>query len=273
MGMSEILVNDIFKFAGSVLAGNTVKVRFLVPNPVGVDPLEEYLINPTVVINDWTLYWNKKKPFQDGDTVLTFCRKGETWLFVAAKKITGIDSSKYTAVDIPELQPYCGRLVIRYDNHSQNMVRLYSRLHSQLVVHELLAEPYCGDHFPGYEKIEMLSFKRLRSIVERQIPDWVTALSNVKAVYLITDSKSNKLYVGSATSNRGMLLQRWNDYVTSGHGGDVEFKHLDFDYIQSNFHFSILDHFTSSTSDDVVIAREQVWKNRLRTRCSGYNKN
>ena len=43
-------------------------------------------------------------------------------------------------------------------------------------------------------------------------------MQNQKAVYLITDKLSGKLCVGSATSERGMLLQRWTNYVDNGHG-------------------------------------------------------
>ena len=52
--------------------------------------------------------------------------------------------------------------------------------------------------------------------------DWIGALENQKAVYLIADLKLGKFYVGSATSNSGMLLQRWSNYVTNGHGGNKE---------------------------------------------------
>lgn len=58
-------------------------------NGDGVDPLEEYLRDPSIVADQWTLYYNKKKNFHIGDTVLSFVRKGGAWLLVAVKKITG----------------------------------------------------------------------------------------------------------------------------------------------------------------------------------------
>ena len=34
------------------------------------------------------------------------------------------------------------------------------------------------------------------------------------------------MYVGSATAQYGMLLQRWTNYIDNGHGGNVELKHI-----------------------------------------------
>lgn len=159
-----------------------------------------------------------------------------------------------------------------YQNKSQNLVRIYSTLHRQIVVHSILDDVYAGERFPGYEKVNV-SFKRLEQIFSHNIIDWTTALANTKAVYLITDSKSGKLYVGSATSGNGMLLERWRQYVETGHGGNAELKKLDFEYIRQNFKYSILRHFSSNISDAEILECESEMKNRLCSRMTGYNKN
>ncbi|MDY5944446.1 MAG: OPT/YSL family transporter, partial [Faecalibacterium sp.] len=102
-----------------------------------------------------------------------------------------------------------------------------------------------------------------------------TALS--MAVYLITDTKTGKLYVGSATSQTGMLLQRWSSYIADGHGGNEALKELvkkqGFDYVKENFQYSILENYNARMDDEYILRRESWWKETLRTREFGYNKN
>ena len=96
---------------------------------------------------------------------------------------------------------------------------------------------YDGDDFTGYENV-CLSFIQLEAILKRGKRDWLAALKNQKAVYLITDKNNGKLYVGSATGKNGMLLQRWGNYIATGHGGNKELielvKEKGFDFILTN---------------------------------------
>ena len=110
----------------------------------------------------------------------------------------------------------------------------------ELEVIEILSTAYDGDEFPGYENIR-LSFSQLETIIRNKRSGWLDALRNQKAVYLITDTSNGKMYVGSATAQYGMLLQRWTNYIDNGHGGNVEPKHIvdtkGFDYIKANFQY------------------------------------
>jgi hypothetical protein len=45
------------------------------------------------------------------------------------------------------------------------------------------------------------------------------------------------------------------------------------DYARKNFQFSLLEIFTMKTDDQLIIDKEQHWKNALLTRTFGYNKN
>ena len=101
---------------------------------------------------------------------------------------------------------------------------------------------------------------------------WKTAFQNQKAVYLITDTFNGKCYVGSAYGEK-MLLNRWQNYVTSKDGGNAQLQGLSKEHIQNNFRYSILDIFKASTNDNVIIARESWWKETLMTRKFGYNSN
>ena len=80
------------------------------------------------------------------------------------------------------------------------------------------------------------------------------------------------MYVGSAYGEH-MILGRWQSYIKTGNGGNIELKRLNFDYIKKNFKYSILDIFKSTIDDQMIIERENWWKEVLNTREFGYNKN
>lgn len=125
------------------------------------------------------------------------------------------------------------------------------------------------EKFPGYEHIH-LSWNQLKYVIDKE--SWKIALQNQKAVYLITDISNGKMYVGSAYGEN-MLLNRWQNYIKSGHGGNIQLEKLSREYIENNFKFSILDIFKSTTDDQVILNRESWWKNTLLTRTFGYNAN
>lgn len=71
-----------------------------------------------------------------------------------------------------------------------------------------------------------------RAINEKEIlkdnltyADWHTALSSVRAIYLIVDRTDGKQYVGSAYGEDG-LLQRWSMYINTKHGHNKKIKEL-----------------------------------------------
>ena len=60
-----------------------------------------------------------------------------------------------------------------------------------------------------------------------------------------------------------MIWGRWKDYIANGNGGNIELKSLDFEYIQKNFRYSILEIYKSTTDDDAILERESWWKRAL----------
>lgn len=81
----------------------------------------------------------------------------------------------------------------------------------------------------------------------------------------------------SATSENGMLLSRWTSYVNTGHGGNIELTDLvkqnGFDYIKENFQYAILENYNARVNDEIILQRENWWKNVLASRKFGYNAN
>jgi hypothetical protein len=95
---------------------------------------------------------------------------------------------------------------------------------------------------------------------------------------LITDTHSQKRYVGSAYGEWG-IWSRWRVYAELGHGGNVGMRDLlkdhDLDYCRKHFKFALLEHHDSRTDDASIVARENYWKQLLDTRHveTGLNRN
>jgi GIY-YIG catalytic domain len=132
----------------------------------------------------------------------------------------------------------------------------------ELTVAQILDEPYLGAEFPGYENI-VHDFGQLESIVQQSKPDWKAALESVKGIYLITDKKNGRMYVGSAYGSDG-IWSRWCCYIGTGHGCNDELtkliKSTGLAYARENFQLSILEFRPMKTSDQLILEREQYWK-------------
>lgn len=119
----------------------------------------------------------------------------------------------------------------------------------------------------------ILDFIELKEIITKQYSDWKKMLSVVKGIYLISDTKSGKLYVGSAYGEEG-IWGRWDKYVkTNGHGGNktlIELISKDSNYAL-NFQFSILMILPRTCTKDEAIKKEWLFKNKLGTNSFGLN--
>ncbi|MFA4923671.1 MAG: GIY-YIG nuclease family protein [Ignavibacteriaceae bacterium] len=104
---------------------------------------------------------------------------------------------------------------------------------------------------------------------------WKTALTSVYGVYLITDKKNGKMYVGSAYC-KDSIWSRWGSYINNGHGGNTRLEQLVIEegkeYL-TNYQFSILEISSKVKSKDEIIKREVHWKEKLLSREFGYNDN
>jgi hypothetical protein len=153
---------------------------------------------------------------------------------------------------------------VNFENHYRN-----------LKVVEIARQPYTGEAFPGYERID-IGFRMLETIFSIERPDWKAALENVKGVYLISDASNGKRYVGSAYGGTG-IWSRWSCYVQTAHGYNDELTKLitqgGKEHARSHFRFALLEHRPMKTDDAAILEREQYWKRVLLTREYGYNKN
>jgi hypothetical protein len=121
----------------------------------------------------------------------------------------------------------------------------------------------------------ILDFKELQEIITNQYREWKLMLSATKGIYLISDTKTGKLYVGSAYNEDG-IWGRWSSYVmTNGTGGNKTLKELvaeDNNYAY-NFQFSILMLLPKTITPDQAIQKERLFKNKLGTNSFGLNNN
>lgn len=130
--------------------------------------------------------------------------------------------------------------------------------------------------FTSYDKV-LLSFEALQKIIYNKAAykEWEDKLSAVAGVYLITDTKTGKLYVGSASGEQGGIWGRWSEYARTKHGGNkrlVELITADTDYC-NNFQFSILEVFPVKRDRHEVLEYEQLYKKKLGSIKFGLNDN
>lgn len=97
---------------------------------------------------------------------------------------------------------------------------------------------------------------------------WVTALKNTRGIYLLTCPRTKEQYVGAAIGMDG-FWGRWQNYVQTGHGGDVALKSRE----PSDYQVSILEVAGSSATVEDIITMETLWKKKLQSREMGLNRN
>jgi len=268
---NKIFLNEILQLEDL----NNVKVRFNLMFSGNWNPSDFYKNKDFATLLEGQ-YWNykTKKSYKEGHITIGFLKlAGDMWLLFHIGKVTK-DLNRFNGVgyefeQLSKYEKYFGRLIIKFKNKSQTMVRLATSVMDDCEVVQILPDTFDNDIFPGYDNIK-LSWGELSRVINKE--GWKTALQNQKGVYLITDISNGKMYVGSAYGDN-MILGRWQSYIKTGHGGNVELKKLTKSYISENFEFSILDIFKATTDDLLIINRETWWKNILKTKEFGYNKN
>jgi len=252
------------------------KIHLATSNQID-DPLDVYLAGN---FNAWQ-QWQKNRNFERPYVLSLIAMPGrDRWLFAGLYESAGrtwYEHDQHWDYDlrlVPASEVLQGRMIVRF-TRSGRQPYVYADNHvGELEVFEILPEPYSIAEFPGYRSVN-LSRADLELICRQQPESWRTALSNVAGVYLISDTQSGKLYVGSATSDGG-IWQRWCDYAVTGHGGNRDIKQLlAGEGIERTryFHYSILEIADTHTSPHDVRDRESHWKDVLMTRTNGLNAN
>ena len=177
------------------------------------------------------------------------------------------------------LNKYRKRLIVKLDeNLGINFELTYEAIEKKNIEVFEVFPNIASRKFNGYQNVS-ITHKELREIVSNNELSWKLALSYIKAVYVITDTKTGKLYIGSASGNSQGLWQRWECYADFKDltGGNKEFEVLveknGKNYILNNFKYSIVEIFDTKTNQEYILERENYWKNVFETKKFGMNWN
>jgi len=201
------------------------------------------------------------------------------WLFISAAEIIDIPENCRAKVKILErFIPLFGRLVIKYkkgNTYARYVFRM-SKVIDNCTVKQILPSQYSGEQFQGYDCVH-LSFRKLADIFDGKImPTYYAALKKVTGIYCLTDTKTGKLYIGSATGGEG-IAQRWGNYLDSCHADNKKllalYNEMGADYFEKNFTFTLIEYFGLFYDPERIREREQYWKMCFDTIKHGYNDN
>lgn len=240
-------------------------------------PLESFFEGK---FKEWQEY-QRNRNFQCNQIVSLIHLGRDKWLFAGVFAVEGIrektkdiigDIILYSTTEIKGLEDLTGRAIVRFDKNFRQSYLRGERYGDQLFLSEIREEKMSVRDFPGYNSV-IISYRILGTIIREEIPAWKSVLSNVSGIYIITDTKTGKLYVGSACGEGG-IWQRWAAYANNGHGGNKDLRALlklkGADYAKY-FQFSILEVIDLNANEKHVLSRESHWKDVLLSRKFGYN--
>ena len=225
-----------------------------------------------------------KEVFNGVDYIVSFV--GEAGLlsrFIGVYKVLRcrkLPKTQMSVIGTPHNIEYDFQEILNFDDLKERVIVKWSNAISwhQWIKNEMeVIEIHPGLHYKRFTDYTdfILSFSELNEILTNGYTDWKRMLSASKGIYLISDTKSGKLYVGSAYGEDG-IWGRWNSYVsTNGHGGNKQLKELiaeKADYAK-NFQFSILMILPKTITADQAIEKERLFKEKLGTNSFGLNSN
>lgn len=220
--------------------------------------------------------------FKDVDYIISFIgEEGTIARMVGVYEVLGYDEERANRVNTGKFY-YKMKWVEGFDEFNERVIINWGK--SALSWHqwlhkndkEVIAIERKGIDWvcPNYEEIK-LPYAQLARIVEDNIDIWRHKLTACNCIYVISDSMTGKLYVGS-TYNREGIWGRWKDYAKTGHGNDVELMRIletDPNYAKDNFTWSILQVLPFGISENEAVRIETLWKNKLGREACKLNKN
>ncbi len=158
------------------------------------------------------------------------------------------------------LDAFIGRLLIDWGPGKRSWIQRADRKGKKITE---LRKEFKEPDFPGF-----LNFIQPLSKLKMLPRGWVDALGASRGVYLLTCPKTKEQYIGSATGENG-FWRRWQDYIETGHGGNVGLKGRD----PSDYQVSILEVAGTALTTADIIQMELRWKSKLQSREMGLNRN
>lgn len=241
----------------------------------------------------------KKSRMSKKDLVFQFIEvEPHIWLLVDAVDVKEADGSllkfdefrnSYFPVakveTLTQYQPFFNRLTVNWKNLPQQFYYVKNEIINSVEINEILPKEYLNleNDFVGYENVSK-SYVELSNLIMKN--SWKNALSDVFGVYVLTDSYTGKLYIGSATGENG-IYGRWKTYLEKGYDKSEEedkkypnkqlrdlVEKKGIGYIKNNFIYTIVEIFPKNEMGKTkALQREIYWKEALKTRENGYNSN
>jgi hypothetical protein len=266
---------EVLKLSVPELSPHLAKLHLATDNG-SENPLDVYLAGHFAQWQSRQTKLNFKRRFVVSLIALPEANK---WLFAGLYESHGAiwqaswDAYQYTLSEVAEAAVLNGRVIVQFQRPGRQSSLNADAWSDQLVLCEMRPERLQVAGFPGYRKVQ-LSYTELCLICKETVQSWEAALKSVAGVYLISDTKTGKLYVGSA-SGKGGIWQRWQQYATTGHGGNAHLRALangDLEHFK-HFRFSVLEIAELHEDRDSILQREAHWKTILMSKEYGLNAN
>jgi len=153
-----------------------------------------------------------------------------------------------------------GKLFIEWGEGKRSWIQRADRQDKRITK---LRTAFKEPEFPGF-----LNFVESLSRLDRIPLGWIAALKASRGIYLLTCPKTKEQYVGKADGHDG-FWGRWQDYMQTGHGGNVALKSRD----PSDYQVSILEVAGTAAAAEEISRMESQWKTKLQSREMGLNRN
>lgn len=255
------------------------KIHFAIGSKRKDEPKNEFILG---TFEEWQQIQTKKN-FNRKYVISLIWVEENKWMFAGVYEVNGepikdCNLYKYDLKITGNKKDLVGRVIIAFKKEFRNS---YPYLESnpqngakpeEMEVTSILESKLSIEEFRGFNQIN-IDWLTLNAIITNNISSWKSALSNAKGVYLIVDTITGKMYVGSAYGEE-CIWNRWSDYSIDGHGGNVKLKELleknGVDY-KKNFKYSILEVCNMNLGSQYIIERESYWKKVLMTESKGLN--
>ena len=151
---NKILLNEILKLDDL----NNVKIRFNLMFRGNWNPIDFFKNADTETLLEGQ-YWNYKrnKSYKKGQITIGFIRLNDNnlWLLFHVGRVTR-DLNKFDGVGyeyevLSDYEKYFGRLIVKFKNKAQTMIRLATSVIDECEVVQILPDTFDNDIFPGYD--------------------------------------------------------------------------------------------------------------------------
>ncbi len=144
--MNSMKLNDILRLDNL----NNVKIRFNLMFAQNWNPIELYKNGDISTMLEGQ-YWNynNNKSYKEGQTTIGFVKitpKEDLWLLLHIGQVTKdlniLDGVGYEYQDLPDYEKYVGRLIVKFKNKAQTMIRKAKSVIDDCYISQILPDSF-----------------------------------------------------------------------------------------------------------------------------------